>query len=468
MPRWSDDPTTSNTRIRVAHIGELRRTIDFYRARAGLPTMTWTDNPVSTTIHFRWIHFTELRSAVQDLWMHAGLGTLPTWSVGSAPSSNRQTSARDINDLRVWVNTVDPPLTIWTGFHWCSPVVNASSDTAKVLFQSSGRWGAVIIVGASPGGTDTSFTYACDRVMDAREANQGGRSLDQCVARIYYQPTGQPPPPNPTISEIGNVQMADSWLSSNGYYSSLDYFVVNGGRNIVLFNELNVTTEPQHNADPRVMGYFSYALKQHFLATRGAQVSALFPGPSANLNSTEFSNYWSQYDLHNVSGGAQTFLSVYGTQVDSAIASNTVLWHGGTGMFDFVALHCYASNPDTFANSTPSNNPALQFIQWMLAVDSTIGILVTECGGQCQQRGDLCLNLTPCFGDSACAGSSLASYELNVSNLNAQAISSGGFGGNVRAVYGYILDVSNADANRNGQYAINSVFLGGYQQRTFP
>jgi hypothetical protein len=114
MPRWTDDPATSNTHIRVAHIGELRRTLDFYRAKAGLPATNWIDNPVSTTIHFRWIHFTELRSAIQDLWTHAGMGTLPNWSVGSAPSSSRQTSARDINDLRSWVNTVDPPLNIWT------------------------------------------------------------------------------------------------------------------------------------------------------------------------------------------------------------------------------------------------------------------------------------------------------------------------------------------------------------------
>lgn len=49
MPRWPDDPATSSTRIRIAHLAELRRVVDFYRARAGLPAITWVDNPLTTS-----------------------------------------------------------------------------------------------------------------------------------------------------------------------------------------------------------------------------------------------------------------------------------------------------------------------------------------------------------------------------------------------------------------------------------
>jgi hypothetical protein len=357
------------------------------------------------------------------------------------------------------VNTVDPPLTIWTGFHWCSPVVNASSDTAESLLSASTRWGAVIIVGASPNGTDTGFTYACDRVMDAREANQGGRSLDQCIARVFYFTSN---PPVPTYGDVSSVQTADSWLQTNGYYNSLDYFVGNGGRNIILFNELDIPGESQHSIDPRTMGCLSYAVKQHFLQSRSVQVFTLFPGPSANPDQGYFNTYWNQYALRDASGSLKTYAFVYGGQVDPAIAANTVLWNNGTGIFDRTALHCYATNPAEFSNASPASNRALRFIQWMLTIDPTGWIYVTECGGQCPQ-GDLCPdNVTSCFGDSACADASLADYQSNVSNLNSQAIGNGGFGNIVQAVYGYILDQSNADANSNGKYKINSVFMSGY------
>lgn len=149
MPTWSDDPATSSTHIRVVHLGELRRAVAFYRQQAGLPAMSWTDDPLTSSVHIRALHFTEMRSAIQDLWTYHGLGSLPNWSVGSAPSASRQVSARDINDLRGWVNQVDPPLSIWSGFHWRSPVTQTNNQQAAALFQSSTRLGAVIIEGIS-------------------------------------------------------------------------------------------------------------------------------------------------------------------------------------------------------------------------------------------------------------------------------------------------------------------------------
>src|SRR6266852_835534 len=103
MSAWTDDPATTSTHIRTVHINELRRAINFYRQLKGLPAFNWTDGPwVATSTHIRAVHFTELRSAIQDLWnAHVpSLGTIPNWSVGSAPSTSRQVSARDMNDLR--------------------------------------------------------------------------------------------------------------------------------------------------------------------------------------------------------------------------------------------------------------------------------------------------------------------------------------------------------------------------------
>src|SRR5579883_1339607 len=115
-------------------------------------------------------------------------------------------------------------LNIWTGFHWCSPVSPNNSAMAKELLQTTGRWGTVLIVGSSPGGSDGNFTDACDRALAAIQA-AGGADLSECVARLYY---GQACRPN--LSDIGSVSAANTWLQDNGYYNSLNYFVGKGGR----------------------------------------------------------------------------------------------------------------------------------------------------------------------------------------------------------------------------------------------
>lgn len=99
MATWTDSPATSATHIRAVHINELRRTVDADRAAAGLAPYTWSDGPgVSTETHIRAVHFTEIRAAIEQYM------TLPNWSVGTAPSSSRQVSARDMNDLRNWTD----------------------------------------------------------------------------------------------------------------------------------------------------------------------------------------------------------------------------------------------------------------------------------------------------------------------------------------------------------------------------
>lgn len=478
MSNWTDDPATTSTHIRVLHITELRRTVEFFRAKAGLPTVTWTDDPVTSGTHIRAVHFTELRSAIQDLWTYHGQGSLPNWSVGSAPSPSRQISARDMNDLRSWINTIDPPpLGIWTGFHWCNPLSQSSNATAKALLQSTGRWAATLLLDPSVG---SAFEDACDQIMAARNAVGGGSSLDQSVVRLYW---GQPCEPN--LGDVSSVQAADAWLSGKGYYPHLDYFVSHGGRNVIVFNELNIDgsgalcngscsapgAEPQAKIDPRVLGYLSYALQNRYYNGGNRQLYTLFPGPSGllPLDGTAwcngFRNYFAMYDLWSnpQQSSPQTFSQAYGSGVDSLLANRTMLWHSGSGVFDRVALHCYEEDLTRYSSSDPNTNRALQYLSWMINdVDGTGYIYVTETAGNPQ-----CNNAPSCnCGDYAAAGSALADFTLNANNLFNQPAPN-----LLRAIYGYILQPSNCDANSQGWHAIDNTFLSGYlaeKQALFP
>lgn len=96
---WTDNPATNNTHVRAVHINELRRTINRNRRAASLALFVWSDGPfVSGAVRIRAVHFNEIRAAIPP---SVPLGS---WSVGSAPSPSRQVSARDINDLRRWVD----------------------------------------------------------------------------------------------------------------------------------------------------------------------------------------------------------------------------------------------------------------------------------------------------------------------------------------------------------------------------
>lgn len=106
---WTDNPVTTNTRIRAVHINELRRSVDNYRFAIGVPRGGWTDQPITPSTRIRAVHLTELRSAIQELWNFHQQGPLPNWSVGSSPNPNRAISAQDVNDLRLWSDLTDPP-----------------------------------------------------------------------------------------------------------------------------------------------------------------------------------------------------------------------------------------------------------------------------------------------------------------------------------------------------------------------
>jgi len=107
MTNWTDNPATTSTHIRTIHINELRGAVNTDRAAVRLAAYPWTDDPVTTSTHIRAVHFLELRTAIQELWFIKRLGPLPNLSVGTPPMSSRQVSARDINDLRGWLDTYD-------------------------------------------------------------------------------------------------------------------------------------------------------------------------------------------------------------------------------------------------------------------------------------------------------------------------------------------------------------------------
>ena len=101
MTAWTDNPASTGARIRYVHVNGLRSCVDSDRSAAGLSAFAWTDgSTLSNSSLIRAVHSIELPQAIQDLWTATAMGTVPNWTARSAPSSSRQVSARDINELR--------------------------------------------------------------------------------------------------------------------------------------------------------------------------------------------------------------------------------------------------------------------------------------------------------------------------------------------------------------------------------
>jgi hypothetical protein len=338
---------------------------------------------------------------------------------------------------------------------------------AQELLHSAGRWAATIVLDASPGGTNNNFVDACNKVMAVEPVG-----LQQCIARLYHGNRC-----HPDLNDLGSVGAADNWLRSNGYYNSLNHFVGNGGRNVVVFNELNIDgsggactgscanagAEPQAGIDPRVLGYLSYALQNAYWNGGNRLLYTLFPGPSGlmPLDGTAWCNgfrdYFRRYDLWNASDQPQTFGRVYGGAVDPAIANRTVLWHGGSGAFDRVALHCYEDDPNRFASGDVNTSRALRYLAWMRDyIDASGWVYVTEANG-----GPRCSNPPSCnCGDQFATGRALADFEYNANNLFRAR-----WPYFLQAVYGFILMPSDCAANADGWTAIDTNYINGYNTR---
>jgi hypothetical protein len=337
-------------------------------------------------------------------------------------------------------------ISIATGFHWSSPVEGWRSDESKRLLQNSGRWGAVVLLyPSSQGQANGAFVDACNKIMDARQATGGGRSLDQSIVRLWY---------GGNVSLNGFVD-ADNWLRANGYYDSLNFFVQNGGRNVVVFNELNVPGEPQYAIDPRIMGYLGYALQNNYWNGGNRLLYTLFPGPSGlqPFNGSNWTNgFWEffvRYDLLASAKTPKTFDQIY-PGVDSHLNNRTMLYHNGRGVYDRLSLHCYTWDPTSFKDPNPQS-AALQYMTWTRdSIDPSGWVYVTEASGAS----------TTDYNGQYNAGAALADFQYNANSLFRDQ--SPYF---LQAVYGYILESSDSSAVSQAAHKISDAFLTGYRDR---
>jgi hypothetical protein len=312
---WTDNPAKPSTHVRAVHINELRSGVDNLRTSppCSLGGYPWTDNPVSTTTHIRAVHFTELRNAIQDVWNCHTMGAVPNWSVGSAPSPSRQISARDMNDLRSWVDKVDP-LHALNGLHWQNPF-DANSVGAREQVDQGAGFGSVLILSpqtSSPPGDQSapSVNIAWLHAGANMKCRPGVSFNEQVIIRLYW--------PEKT-------NLIDPTTMANGWKAFIQYVQGLGGFNFQVLNEPNLEySSPYANAlwppNPTYMSTLAQALRQ-----TGDQIHPMylsFPGPGGvndpnyqfdAPNSTNWKNYWDGY--------RDTILTWY----------------------DDIALHCYAA-----------------------------------------------------------------------------------------------------------------------------
>lgn len=338
--------------------------------------------------------------------------------------------------------------TIWTGAHWSSPVTPGTSEATAGNMEAIGAWGTVILLSTQRNGTaDGSFLDASDKAdaVSRKLGNTG--NLDQTIVRLYHDDRANGPI---TYDQVYSLETADNWLDRFGVYKSLDPYVAKGGRMIIFRNEFDL----EGHMDPRTVACFAYALNNAFYNGGDRKLYTLFPGPSGMIDLGRFLNYFQRYDGLDGNGtNPQTFGERYGSDVDHRIAGKKMLWHGGEGVFDRMALHCYGPNPDQFGSEDVEANIALESIFWAdQIIDLTSWKYITESGGQSDSPG-------PDHGDSYTAGKAAARFERAVDRNN-QVF----WGGRVRAVYKYILDPSNTGATSNGRHIIGPNYIRGYNE----
>lgn len=342
---------------------------------------------------------------------------------------------------------VKPATEFVTGFHWCIPSKPWTSTQAKRLLQQANVEGTVVMLTpSSRGKAQINFVDACDKIQEVNRAGASG-DLSHVIARIW----------SPFRVNLQNVDEADQWLTANGFYDSLDYFVAHGGRMVVIFNELNVSTEQQYAAAPHTLAYIAYALRSAYRRGNERLLYTLFPGPSAKLAyqtgkwTTGFYDYFAHYDLLAGSRQARTFGEVYGTAVDSRIAEATMLSHGGRGVFDGLALHCYTDNPNELFSHNTETNRALQYLAWTRDhIDDTSWVYVTECGGTTGRNRQAQYN----------GGAALADFTYNAYAqfaLEAPHM--------LRGVYGSMLHYTDMAPGGNAGNVVTEAFLEGYNRR---
>ncbi len=314
---WTDNAANVSTRVRAVHINELRSAVDSLRTAppCNLSPYSWTDNPISASTRIRAMHFTQLRSAIQEVWNCHNLGALPNWSVGSEPAPSRHISARDINDLRGWVDTIDPPGAL-NGLHWQSPATIDSTGSRTQVNGGAGFGSALFI---SPQSSTGSWSPSTDPAATQiywlegnRRCSPGTPFYEVAVVRLFWpMSTQQQLPANPA-DLAAQWQAFITWCQGQGVY------------NFLVLNEPDLEYNGANGASPSLWnptnpGYMSAladALRQQ---NHSYPLYLGFPGPSGNIavGSSDWSTYWSDYASTITNHYNNVSLHAYGTSLQS-------------------------------------------------------------------------------------------------------------------------------------------------------
>jgi hypothetical protein len=250
-----------------------------------------------------------------------------------------------------------------------------SSLSKKAMARDSKATGRRPMALLNPSGKhspDGEFVRTCEALMSAQSRTGGERGLEHVLARLC----------SPLQAYLTDVRDADSWLERNGFLKSLDYYVKNGGRELVLFHELNRVSEPQYGICRKSLAYISYALRARYSKGGVQRLHTMFPGPSEGLGPNGFYRYFEHYDLLADKKRPRTFGEVFGKNVDPRIRNKTMLHHGANGVFDSVAL-CYDSS--SFAGSLTSSLSdigTIRYLEWFKgSVDDKVFLYQSERAG---------------------------------------------------------------------------------------
>jgi hypothetical protein len=337
---WTDNAANPSTRIRAVHINELRSAVDLLRTSppcSSLGPYPWTDNPIATSTHIRVVHFTELRSAIQDLWNCHGLGSLPNWSVGSAPSTSRQVSARDINDLRGWVNKVAPTLAL-NGLHWQSPVAESGTQLNSLGSQAqvslSPGFGSVLILSPqtaaspyNPNQEATGVNIQWLQTSGNMACRPSGVPWSEAIIVRLFWPSGQTLPGFPSNPSQLAQQWAPfiQWCQSVGVYN---FVVLNEPDNEYPNQLWPVTTDAQN-----YMAGLADALRAQ--ASPGQNLWLGFPGPSGKI------------PPRNSDGSVNQNWVSYWTGYQSTILAK----------YNNISAHIYGASDASLVDCTPITGP---------------------------------------------------------------------------------------------------------------
>lgn len=97
---FSDDPVlAASTKVKAAHINELRSAINELRSCVGLGNYSFTDTLTAGNTKIKAIHVQELRNALNEVYDRAGRGR-PSYTDSTLTAGQTKVKASHINELR--------------------------------------------------------------------------------------------------------------------------------------------------------------------------------------------------------------------------------------------------------------------------------------------------------------------------------------------------------------------------------